>query len=678
MLNPGREVGGRFGGATARYRYDALYRLISAEGREHIGQATQPETTWDDRFRTHLPHPHDGQAMRRYVESYHYDGAGNLLHLQHQAQGTGWTRGYIYGEASQLEPAKYSNRLSTTAVGNATEAYSYDAHGNTTAMAHLSGLTWNFLDQLAATSCQVVISGPPETTYYTYDAAGTRTRKVTERPNGTRKHERIYVNGFELFREYDATGDRVTLERETLHVMTSERIALIETRTQGTDPGPAHLIRYQFTTHLRSASLELDGLGDVISYEEYFPYGSTSYQAVRSHTQAPKQYRYTGMERDEESGFSLHGVRYYAPWIARWTGCDPLGISGGLNQFAYAGGNPVSLTDTSGMSPEGDDQYRDRDNPAYYTAPPELIEVSGSAPLTGRISLAPPISEREYVPLYEAALVAEAAAHGFTMADRVEYYRTMPEVGENEYSAGFDASYKRNVLDPRDAAEKGAFSRMRNTSRVTQAAVATLFAIATLITSAPVAATTAVKAQPAAYSIVSTAQTSAPIALGAQLALGVVAPPGVDIPLSPVDDAGRVLRQVADRGTDDAIRIFFRGTTYRDAVEVVENQALNATRIAGHQAANPGAAGSGAYITSQFATAHHYAQLAGLFGRAGGPGILRLEVMAADFATFAARHGLEIETVIPRGPFPGSTETLIPQSLVEDFSAIARCFMHES
>ena len=41
----------------------------------------------------------------------------------------------------------------------------------------------------------------------------------------------------------------------------------------------------------------------IISYEEYYPYGSTSYQAGRSAAEVSlKRYRYTGMERDEETG----------------------------------------------------------------------------------------------------------------------------------------------------------------------------------------------------------------------------------------------------------------------------------------------------------------------------------------------------------------------------------------
>src|SRR5204862_3436868 len=133
-----------------------------------------------------------------------------------------------------------------------------------------------------------------------------------------------YLSGFEVYREYDGGGTNVTLERETLHVMDDkQRIALVETRTQGTDSSPARLIRYQFGNHLRSASLELDDQAQIISYEEYYPYGSTAYQAVRSQTETPKRYRYSGIERDEESGFTYHKARYYLPWLGRWTACDP-------------------------------------------------------------------------------------------------------------------------------------------------------------------------------------------------------------------------------------------------------------------------------------------------------------------------------------------------------------------
>ena len=98
-----------------------------------------------------------------------------------------------------------------------------------------------------------------------------------------------------------------------------QAVALVETRTAGSDKAPAQLVRYQYGNHLGSAVLELDDQANIITYEEYFPFGSTSYQAVASQTDLPKRYRYTGKERDEENDLYYHGARYYAPWLGRWT-----------------------------------------------------------------------------------------------------------------------------------------------------------------------------------------------------------------------------------------------------------------------------------------------------------------------------------------------------------------------
>lgn len=345
------------------YVYDALYRLINAKGREHIGQLGRPETTWNDEFRVNLQHPHDGQAMRNYIEQYEYDPVGNFEKLIHQAANGNWTRAYTYTEPSLIEPGKNNNRLSSTVVhpnGNQpmVEPYTHDAHGNMTSMPHLSTMEWDFKDQLQATSKQVVNNGgTPETTYYVYDAAGQRVRKVTERQAAVgqtpmRMKERIYLGGFEIYREYENDDATIVLERETLHIMDDQqRIAVVETRTQGNDGSPAQLIRYQLGNNLGSTSLELDDQAQIISYEEYYPYGSTSYQAVRSQTEATKRYRYTGMERDDENGLSYHGARYYAPWLGRWINCDPSGITGGINLYLFVHGNPVTRLDPSGREP---------------------------------------------------------------------------------------------------------------------------------------------------------------------------------------------------------------------------------------------------------------------------------------------------------------------------------------
>jgi RHS repeat-associated protein len=355
---------------SASYTYDALYRLTEATGREHLGQSAPPVPPGAaDEGRVGLPQPGDGAAMSRYTERYVYDEVGNLLRMAHRSadpEHGGWTRDYRYREPSLLEPARHSNRLTiaTTPARAVTtpERFSYDEQGNTIAMPEIPVLAWDEYDRLHATA-----HGGQETTYYLYDAAGRRARKVTERAladAASRKHERIYIGAFEVYREYDTLG-AVTLERETLSVRDDkQRIALVETRTAGTDHGPRELIRYQLSNHLGSSTLELDQDARVISYEEYYPYGSTSYQAVRADIQAPKRYRYTGQERDTQTGLYYYGARYYAPWLARWTSCDPAGLADGVNLYAYVRGNPIRLRDpkgTNGVDATAADNTKDKD-----------------------------------------------------------------------------------------------------------------------------------------------------------------------------------------------------------------------------------------------------------------------------------------------------------------------------
>ena len=98
-----------------------------------------------------------------------------------------------------------------------------------------------------------------------------------------RRSERIYLGGFEIYRELAPNGTDVDLERETLHVMDDkQRIALVETetihRTDADVTGPVPLQRYQLGNHLGSASVELDADGALISYEEYHPHGTTAFR----------------------------------------------------------------------------------------------------------------------------------------------------------------------------------------------------------------------------------------------------------------------------------------------------------------------------------------------------------------------------------------------------------------
>jgi RHS repeat-associated protein len=349
------------------YTYDALYRLVEATGREHLGQVGGqpiPHSHDDDRRVGIDWAANDGNAMGTYTERYIYDAAGNCVEMQHQGGSpqSGWTRRFSYLEASQIEdgsgptPVKRSNRLSSTETGanGSPDRYLYDPRGNVTRLPHLGGthltpnLHWDHRDQLRRADLP---AGP--VAYYIYDAGGVRARKVWEK-SATLVEERLYLGGFEIFRRRGGAG-AIQLERQSLHVMDAkQRVAIVETRTidsAGTDRAAPRRIRYQFANHLGSSTLELDEQAAIVSYEEYTPYGSTSYSAVSSQTETPKRYRHMGKERDEESGMYYCGARYYAPWLARWSSTDPLLFVDGVNLYRYVRNNPLRLIDPSGTQP---------------------------------------------------------------------------------------------------------------------------------------------------------------------------------------------------------------------------------------------------------------------------------------------------------------------------------------
>jgi YD repeat-containing protein len=118
------------------YTYDALYRVIEATGRENVGQSTfdfdPPHSNDRDYPFVGAAQFADLQALRNYTERYGYDPVGNVLKMFHRTAGGGWTRAYAYDEASRIEPAKNSNRLSRTTLHasplDRVEKYSYDAN----------------------------------------------------------------------------------------------------------------------------------------------------------------------------------------------------------------------------------------------------------------------------------------------------------------------------------------------------------------------------------------------------------------------------------------------------------------------------------------------------------------------------------------------------------------------
>lgn len=327
--------------AVNRYAYDAIYRLTESTGRENFLASGAPRQFEDDPFPVQFPVSQEN-ALRNYTQTYNYDSAGNLEQMRHVSVPRQWTRNY--------KNALDSNRLLQTWEGANPIGgiqYGHDAHGNMLNLAMVDAaqsVRWDYRDMIRALN---LLGGG--WAYYNYDTGKQRTRKVLENQNGAKHWERIYLGELEIYRRY--SGGRIVEEIESIHLMASDRLLLVDDvlQTDNTRLPVSTLYRYQYNNHLGSACVELNQNAEIISYEEYHPYGTSAYRARNSDVEAPpKRYRYTGMEKDEESGLSYHKARYYASHLGVWFSADPIGIGDGLGLYSYCHGNPIMKHDRSG------------------------------------------------------------------------------------------------------------------------------------------------------------------------------------------------------------------------------------------------------------------------------------------------------------------------------------------
>lgn len=320
---------------THRYRYDSLYRLIKASGRQLRNAPGGPQLP------AFQSAPDPGQ-LENYTRIYTYDKAGNLEVMQHQADNANRTeRTAIARLNNRSLPEKTNGELpdeNEIAAG-------YDVNGNRNTLQPRQGLLWDLRNQLRQVEQVVREDEPNDIEFYLYDGSGQRLRKIRRAYTGTltRSHETRYLPGVEIR----------TCADEILHVITVKAgrgtVQVLHWEKKPASDIPQDQRRYGFTDHLNSSTVEVDEDAKLISWESYYPYGGTCWWAGRNKLEASyKTIRYSGQERDA-TGLYCYGFRYYIPWCQRWLSADPAGISDGLNLYAMVHGNPAGHVDIAGL-----------------------------------------------------------------------------------------------------------------------------------------------------------------------------------------------------------------------------------------------------------------------------------------------------------------------------------------
>ncbi|WP_157655359.1 RHS repeat-associated core domain-containing protein [Burkholderia ubonensis] len=338
--------------APARaYTYDALYQLISATGRETVNRGQQGTTLPP----ATIPLPSDDTVYTNYTRTYTYDRGGNLTQIAHQGT-TAYTQAIVVSATS-------NHALAQNAQGSLTPADVdagawFDAAGNQQNLLpdRTQPLAWNSRNRLSSVTLVQRGNGTNDRETYQYGADGMRLRKrTTTQTSGTsRTAEAIVLPGLTLRLTRSDDGQTVKVV-EALHELrldagrTSARVLHWETGLPKDLANDA--LRFSHGELIGSIGLELDGEAELISREEYYPYGGTAVWSARSQVEADTKYvRYSGKERDS-TGLYDYGWRSYQPWLGRWLNPDPAGTVDGLNLFRMVRNNPITIGDLDGRSP---------------------------------------------------------------------------------------------------------------------------------------------------------------------------------------------------------------------------------------------------------------------------------------------------------------------------------------
>jgi RHS repeat-associated protein len=335
------------------YAHDPLYRLSSATGREKkgLGQAGL------------LPVPvellaHGGAAntvRRRTTQSGVDDAAGNLTETVHVAGGSVVWRRRAQAAAGNSQVLASSSGLTGEDIDDPTtwfSQYSHDRRGNMLVLPGEGAPNGMVATRDHRDHLESVAGNSTDSAQTTVDDGGQRIAKVVDK--GQFRHTTLTICGLEHTTKHNMADSSPVLEEErgTLHIMDDhQRIALVETRTVTTTGttttvhghAPAPMVRFQLGDQLASACVELDGSFGVLSYPALHPYGATAWRAEDGALEVSKRYRFTGMERDEETGLKVHGQRYTCPWLGRRDRPDPIGVKA-IRTVSDLAGKPLMPT----------------------------------------------------------------------------------------------------------------------------------------------------------------------------------------------------------------------------------------------------------------------------------------------------------------------------------------------
>jgi RHS repeat-associated protein len=297
------------------------------------------------------------------IGAYTTGDNGNVFRVLNTIDGTR-NATFAYDPLNRIQQANTVNTTSSNCWG---EVYTIDAWGNLTNRAGVSGMTGCSTEPLnaAPATSQNQLPG------ISYDIAG----NVLNDGNGntpTYDAENRIATDAGVTYYYDADGVRMekssgtkywpgpsgTLtEADLAGTINEEYIYFNGARIARVDR-PSGTVHYYFSNHLGSHTMVTSATGSCEQDIDYYPYGGV----ITDHCpNVAQHYKFTGKERDSESGLDMFGARYYGSSLGRFMTPDwaakpvsvpyaSFGNPQSLNLYSYVNNNPTTTRDLDGHS----------------------------------------------------------------------------------------------------------------------------------------------------------------------------------------------------------------------------------------------------------------------------------------------------------------------------------------
>jgi uncharacterized protein RhaS with RHS repeats len=356
---------------TWTYTYNALGQIVTADGpRTDVNDLTSYTYYADTTANHHHGDLHTfGNALGHVTTFTDYDANGRLLSL---TDPNGLVISFAYDLLAAANDQSYSydglNRL-IAANGTAQQSYQYDPVGNRLADdlngattqyqydlgsqkllsqtgAHPNTVVSNAVGNITQTGGKTYLYAPDQRltsvkqgssdiARYSYDAQGRRKSKTV----GTATTHYDYDLQGRLLGEDRVPGDYVYLDGEPL--------ARVDYNLSDWSGNVASWnIAYYHNNPLGAPLQTTDRLGQISWSAQLDPFGKATpiNPAITQNLRLPGQYY------DQETGLHYNMARYYDPVNGgRYLQSDPIGLSGGINTYAYVENNPLSYIDPLGL-----------------------------------------------------------------------------------------------------------------------------------------------------------------------------------------------------------------------------------------------------------------------------------------------------------------------------------------